>query len=99
MIGKTPERMTVPAIARTCVVLQALLLSSGHALSADEPSTDRMSIATAPSAVKSRHYQLQDIQPTAIANSSADLAVIDDSGENDRRAEAHSTACRKRAVC
>ena len=77
------DRATVRAIARVCVALHVLAFGATAAWSATEPTDDQESITVgAPTNVKSWHYQLQDINPRAIARSSADMVVIDYSGEN-----------------
>lgn len=70
-------------IVRACVALHVLVLSATAAWSATEPADDlQPTIAVAPFEVKSWHYQLQDIDPSAIAKSSADMIVIDYSGND-----------------
>ena len=77
------DRGTVRSILRAYVALQVLVLSATAACSATEPTDDlQPTIAVAPFEVKSWHYQLQDINPSAIAKSSADMIVIDYSGNN-----------------
>ena len=78
------DRATVRAIACACVAVHVLVLSATSAFSADSPTNGRRTTAMAPAEkkIKSWHYQLQDINPSAIAKSSADMIVIDYSGEN-----------------
>jgi cysteinyl-tRNA synthetase, unknown class len=78
------DRATLRAIACACVAVHALVFSATSAFSADAPTDGRRSTAMAPAGKKinSWHYQLQDIDPKAIAKSSADMVVIDYSGEN-----------------
>lgn len=77
------DRATVQAIARVCVTLHVLVLSATGAWSATDPADDpQPTTVMAPSEVKSWHYQLQDVDPQAIAKSSADLVVIDYGGEH-----------------
>jgi cysteinyl-tRNA synthetase, unknown class len=71
------------AFVRTCVALQVLILSATGAWSAADPADDlQPTIGVAPFEVKSWHYQLQDIDPSVIAKSSADMIVIDYGGNN-----------------
>jgi cysteinyl-tRNA synthetase, unknown class len=78
------DRAAVRAVACACVTLNVLAWSATGAFSADNPSEGRRTTAVAPAEkkIKSWHYQLQDINPSAIAKSSADMVVIDYSGEN-----------------
>jgi cysteinyl-tRNA synthetase, unknown class len=78
------NRATLRAIVRTCVALQVFIfLSATGAWSAADPADDlQPTIGVAPFEVKSWHYQLQDIDPSVIAKSSADMIVIDYSGNN-----------------
>jgi cysteinyl-tRNA synthetase, unknown class len=78
------NRATLRAIVRTCVAWQVFIfLSATGAWSAADPADDlQPTIGVAPFEVKSWHYQLQDIDPSVIAKSSADMIVIDYSGNN-----------------
>jgi len=88
MNNNRPDRTIMRAITRMCVTLQmlvlsTLVLSATGAWSATESADDlQPTIAVAPFEVKSWHYQLQDIDPSVIAKSSADMIVIDYSGSN-----------------
>jgi cysteinyl-tRNA synthetase len=74
MVGAKLDR----AAARAVAIAGVLVFGSG-ALGSAEPASDA---ATAARQVKSWHYQLQSIDPSAIAKSSADMVVIDSSGED-----------------
>jgi cysteinyl-tRNA synthetase, unknown class len=76
-------RAAVRVVACACVTLSVLAWSATGPFSADNPSDGRRATATAPAEkkIKSWHYQLQDINPSAIAKSPADMVVIDYSGE------------------
>ena len=78
------DRAAVRAVACACVTLNVLAWSATGAFSADNRSDGRRATAVAPAEkkIKSWHYQLQDINPSAIAKSPADMVVIDYSGEN-----------------
>jgi cysteinyl-tRNA synthetase len=78
-----PDRATVRAIARACITSLVLVLGATGAWSAAAPTDDEHPTAVmSPSEVASWHYQLQGVEPSAIAKSSADMVVIDYSGEN-----------------
>src|SRR5882724_3360764 len=78
-LGRTTKRATVYA----SVALTVLAWSATGAWSAAESTDDlQPTIAVAPFEVKSWHYQLQDIDPSVIAKSSADMIVIDYSGND-----------------
>jgi cysteinyl-tRNA synthetase, unknown class len=77
------DRATVRAIARACISLNVLVFSATGAWSAADRTTDEHpTTVMSPSEVTSWHYQLQGIEPSTIAKSSADMVVIDYSGEN-----------------
>ncbi|MET0631434.1 MAG: MJ1477/TM1410 family putative glycoside hydrolase [Xanthobacteraceae bacterium] len=61
------------------MTLQVLVFGASGALGSAEPAFEA---TTAARQVKSWHYQLQSIDPSAIAKSSADMVVIDYSGED-----------------
>jgi cysteinyl-tRNA synthetase len=82
MVGAKLDRAAVRAIAIACVALPMLVSSSSGAFSSVDPPVDTVDAMTAARQVKSWHYQLQNIDPSAIARSSADMVVIDYSGES-----------------
>jgi cysteinyl-tRNA synthetase, unknown class len=82
MVGAKLDRATARAIAIACVALPMLVSSSSGAFSSVDPPIDTVDTMTAARQVKSWHYQLQSIDPHAIAKSSADMVVIDYSGED-----------------
>jgi cysteinyl-tRNA synthetase, unknown class len=79
MVGAKLDRAAARAIAVAGVALQVIVFGSSGALGSAEPAFEA---ATAARQVKSWHYQLQGIDPHAIAKSSADMVVIDYSGED-----------------
>jgi cysteinyl-tRNA synthetase, unknown class len=77
------DRATVRAVARVCMTLHVLVFSATGALSAADPTSgEHPTTVISPSEVTSWHYQLQGIEPSAIAKSPADMVVIDYSGQN-----------------
>jgi cysteinyl-tRNA synthetase len=82
MVGAKLDRAAARAIAIACVALPMLVSSSSGAFSSVDSPVDTVDTMTAARQVKSWHYQLQNIDPSAIARSSADMVVIDYSGEN-----------------
>src|SRR5262245_39762270 len=82
MVGTKLDRAVARTIAIACVALPLLVASSSGTLSFVEPPADPVDAATAAREVKSWHYQLQSIDPSAIARSSADMAVLDYSGDD-----------------
>jgi cysteinyl-tRNA synthetase, unknown class len=79
MIRAKIDRTAARAIAIAGVTLQVLVFGASGALGSAEPAFEA---TTAARQVKSWHYQLQSIDPSAIAKSSADMVVIDYSGED-----------------
>ena len=79
MIRAKLDRTAARAIAIAGVTLQVLVFGASGALGSAEPAFEA---TTAARQVKSWHYQLQSIDPSAIAKSSADMVVIDYSGED-----------------
>jgi cysteinyl-tRNA synthetase, unknown class len=79
MVGAKLDWAAARAIAIAGVTLQVLVFGASGALGSAETASDS---AAAARQVKSWHYQLQNIDPSAIAKSSADMVVIDYSGED-----------------
>ena len=79
MVGAKLDRTAARAIAIAGVTLQVLAFGSRGALGSAETASNATAAARQ---VKSWHYQLQSIDPHAIAKSSADMVVIDYSGED-----------------
>ena len=79
MIRAKLDRTAARAIAIAGVTLQVLVFGASGALGSAETASDATAAARQ---VKSWHYQLQSIDPSAIAKSSADMVVIDYSGED-----------------
>jgi cysteinyl-tRNA synthetase, unknown class len=75
MLRRKLDQAAVQAIARAWVTLHVLVFGSTSAFSGAEPSLTGSTKAMPE--VKSWHYQLQDVDPSAIAKSSADMVVID----------------------
>ena len=79
MVGAKLDRTAARAIAIAGVTLQVLVFGASGALGSAETASNATAAARQ---VKSWHYQLQSIDPHAIAKSSADMVVIDYSGED-----------------
>jgi cysteinyl-tRNA synthetase, unknown class len=79
MIRAKLDRTAARAIAIAGVTLQVLVFGASGAPGSAETASDATAAARQ---VKSWHYQLQSIDPHAIAKSSADMVVIDYSGED-----------------
>ena len=79
MVGAKLDRAAERAIAIASVTLQVLVFGASGAPGSAETASDATAAARQ---VKSWHYQLQSIDPSAIAKSSADMVVIDYSGED-----------------
>jgi cysteinyl-tRNA synthetase len=80
MLRTKLDQAAVQAIARAWVILHVLVLGSTSAFSGAELSLTGATKAMPE--VKSWHYQLQDVDPSAIAKSSADMVVIDYSSDD-----------------
>lgn len=76
------DRATVRAIARVCVTFHVLAFGATAAWSTTDVADEAQPATAASTEVKSWHYQLQDIDPHAIAKSSADMVVIDYGSKN-----------------